>query len=137
MMSFALGLIQFWFCGYEPGGAEQHVWYLVWYYRFRSVWPLPVGWQASSAPHPLFRVHQPDVVHSIFRFYGTNAYWLQMTTDDDMQDDMDFTFHEIAKANLKVVRAWAFNLNDVPSKPSPGPYFQVLFDDIFLFLPVF
>jgi hypothetical protein len=71
------------------------------------------------------RVPSADVVHSIFRFYGTNAYWLQMTTDDDM----DYTFHEIAKANFKVVRTWAFN--DVPSKPSSGPYFQVLFDDIF------
>ena len=54
-----------------------------------------------------------------------------MTTDDDM----DFTFHEIAKANIKVVRTWAFN--DVPSKPSSGPFFQVLFDDIFFSLPVF
>ncbi|KAF9526289.1 glycoside hydrolase family 5 protein [Crepidotus variabilis] len=57
---------------------------------------------------------------SLFRFYGTNAYWLQMTTDDDM----DLTFHDIATAGLKVVRTWAFN--DVSHKPSSGPYFQIL-----------
>jgi hypothetical protein len=60
-----------------------------------------------------------DLVRSFFRFYGTNAYWLQMTTDADM----DLTFHDIATANFRVVRTWGFN--DVPSKPSSGPYFQV------------
>jgi len=60
-----------------------------------------------------------DIVRSFFRFYGTNAYWLQMTSDADM----DLTFHDIAIANFKVVRTWAFN--DVHSKPSSGPYFQV------------
>lgn len=55
-----------------------------------------------------------------FRFYGTNAYWLQMTTDADM----DLTFHDIATANFRVVRTWAFN--DVPNKPSSGTYFQIL-----------
>jgi mannan endo-1,4-beta-mannosidase len=57
---------------------------------------------------------------SLFRFYGTNAYWLQMSTDDDI----DFTFHEIATAGYRVVRTWAFN--DVSSQPSSGTYFQIL-----------
>jgi hypothetical protein len=45
-----------------------------------------------------------------------------MTTDMDL----DLTFHDIATAGFKVVRTWAFN--DVPKKPSSGPYFQVSFD---------
>jgi mannan endo-1,4-beta-mannosidase len=57
-----------------------------------------------------------------FRFYGTNAYWIQMTTDYDME----LTFHDIATAGFKVVRTWAFN--DVPCKPDSGPYFQILKD---------
>ena len=61
-----------------------------------------------------------DVVHSLWRFYGTNAYWLQMATDADI----DLTFHDIAKIGMRVVRLWAFN--DVPSKPSSGTYLQVL-----------
>jgi mannan endo-1,4-beta-mannosidase len=60
-----------------------------------------------------------EVPSSPFRFYGTNAYWLQMTTDADM----DLTFHDIATAGFNVVRTWAFN--DVARKPSSGPYFQV------------
>ncbi|KAG2024020.1 CEL4b mannanase [Coprinopsis cinerea AmutBmut pab1-1] len=58
--------------------------------------------------------------NELFRFYGTNAHWIQMTTDDDMEN----TFHAIATAGYNVVRTWAFN--DVPSKPASGPYFQVL-----------
>jgi len=57
-----------------------------------------------------------------YRFYGTNAYWVHMTTDEDM----DRTFHDIATAGLQVVRTWAFN--DVADKPSSGTYFQVLKD---------
>ncbi|KAF9526287.1 glycoside hydrolase family 5 protein [Crepidotus variabilis] len=57
---------------------------------------------------------------NLFRFYGTNVYWLQMTTDTDM----DLTFHDIATTGLKVVRTWAFN--DVARKPLSGPYFQIL-----------
>jgi mannan endo-1,4-beta-mannosidase len=45
-----------------------------------------------------------------------------MTTDMDL----DLTFHDIATAGFKVVRTWAFN--DVPKKPSSGPYFQVSFN---------
>jgi len=56
----------------------------------------------------------------VYRFYGTNAYWLQMATDYDI----DLTFHDIATTAFKVVRTWAFN--DVPSKPASGPYFQIL-----------
>jgi mannan endo-1,4-beta-mannosidase len=56
----------------------------------------------------------------LWRFYGTNAYWLQMATDADI----DLTFHDIAKIGMRVVRLWAFN--DVPSKPSSGTYFQIL-----------
>jgi mannan endo-1,4-beta-mannosidase len=55
-----------------------------------------------------------------YRFYGTNAYWLQMLSDEDM----DKTFRDIASADFKVVRTWAFN--DVAQKPSNGTYFQIL-----------
>jgi len=57
---------------------------------------------------------------SLYRFYGTNVYWAQLATDDDI----DLTFHDIATAGLRVVRVWAFN--DVPSQPSSGTYFQIL-----------
>lgn len=43
-----------------------------------------------------------------------------MLTDDDMER----VFHDIATANLQVVRIWAFN--DVSQKPASGTYFQVL-----------
>jgi acyl-CoA thioesterase len=56
---------------------------------------------------------------SFLRFYGTNAYWLQMISDEDL----DLTLHDIAKANFTVVRTWAFN--DVTQKPSSGTYLQV------------
>ena len=56
----------------------------------------------------------------VYRFYGTNAYWLQMATDYDI----DLTFHDIATTAFRVVRTWAFN--DVPRKPASGTYFQVL-----------
>jgi mannan endo-1,4-beta-mannosidase len=69
--------------------------------------------------HIALRLLVADVACSPFRFYGTNAYWLQMITDADM----DFTLHDIATAGFNVVRAWAFN--DVAQKPSSGPYFQV------------
>ena len=68
-----------------------------------------------------------DIVCRLWRFYGTNVYWLQMATDDDI----DWTFHHIATIGFRVVRTWAFN--DVPSKPSSGTYFQVLFNRIFFF----
>jgi mannan endo-1,4-beta-mannosidase len=55
-----------------------------------------------------------------FNFYGTNAYWVQMTTDEDMET----TFHDIATAGMQVVRVWAFN--DVSQKPASGTYFQIL-----------
>ncbi len=42
-----------------------------------------------------------------------------MATDDDI----DVTLKSIAAAGFKVVRTWAFN--DVSSKPTSGPYFQV------------
>jgi len=74
------------------------------------------GWQVVLS----FQCLTSDMVYSFFRFYGTNAYWLQMTTDADM----DLTFHDIATANFRVVRTWAFN--DVPNKPSSGTYFQVM-----------
>ena len=75
------------------------------------------------------------MVHSFLRFDGTNAYWLLMTTDFDM----DLIFHDIATANFRAVRTWAFN--DVLSKPSSGPYFQVMLSRLFLpfhfcFIPV-
>jgi len=57
---------------------------------------------------------------SLYRFYGTNAYWLQMTSDADM----DRTLHDIASRAYPVVRTWAFN--DVAAKPASGTYFQIL-----------
>lgn len=66
-----------------------------------------------------------EVFHSSYRFYGTNAYWVQMLTDDDMER----VFHDIATADLQVVRIWAFN--DVAQKPSSGTYFQVLYQFFF------
>lgn len=60
-----------------------------------------------------------------YYFYGTNAYWLQMTSDADM----DRTFHDIATAGFQVVRTWAFN--DVSKKPPSGTYFQVRFHYIY------
>ena len=57
--------------------------------------------------------------YSPYVFYGTNAYWIHMLSDTDM----DTTFHDIATAGLSVVRTWAFN--DVAEKPSSGTYFQV------------
>lgn len=63
-----------------------------------------------------------------FSFYGTNAYWVHMATDDDI----DLTFRSIASAGFKVVRTWAFN--DVSIKPVSGPYFQVC---RFLLFPLF
>ncbi|TFK18372.1 mannanase [Coprinopsis marcescibilis] len=59
---------------------------------------------------------------SLYRFYGTNAYWVHMTTDYDLE----LTFHDIAAAGFNVVRTWAHN--DVSSKPASGPYFQILSD---------
>ncbi|KAJ2913324.1 hypothetical protein MD484_g7110, partial [Candolleomyces efflorescens] len=55
-----------------------------------------------------------------FRFYGTNAYWAHMTTDEEM----DRIFHDIATIGIRIVRTWAFN--DVSCKPKSGPYFQIL-----------
>jgi len=49
--------------------------------------------------------------------------------------DIDLTFHDIATIAFKVVRTWAFN--DVPSKPSSGTYFQVLFYRCFFFIFVY
>jgi len=57
-----------------------------------------------------------------YRFYGTNAYWLQMLSDNDL----DNTMHEIATKGFTVVRTWAFN--DVAQKPESGTYFQILKD---------
>ena len=59
-----------------------------------------------------------------FRFYGTNAYWAHMTTDEEM----DRIFHDIATIGIRIVRTWAFN--DVSCKPKSGPYFQVCFASV-------
>jgi len=89
------------------------------------------GW-ISSALNLVERNNRPGFVTvsegrfhlngSLWRFYGTNAYWLQMSTDEDI----DLAFHDIATAGLRVVRTWAFN--DVSSQPSSGTYFQILSD---------
>ncbi|KDQ53355.1 glycoside hydrolase family 5 protein [Jaapia argillacea MUCL 33604] len=52
--------------------------------------------------------------------HGTNAYWLNMVTDEDL----DFTFLNIAGTGYTVVRTWAFN--DVSQKPVSGTDFQTL-----------
>ena len=69
----------------------------------------------------LITTHVPRTkqYRSPYLFYGTNAYWIHMLSDTDM----DTTFHDIATAGLSVVRTWAFN--DVCEKPSSGTYFQV------------
>jgi len=59
---------------------------------------------------------------STFHFYGTNVYWAQMVTDQEL----DTTFQDIATAGFQVVRTWAFN--DVSQTPASGTYFQVLKD---------
>ena len=69
---------------------------------------MPILYDAIS--HPTLRP---------YAFYGTNAYWAQMATDEDI----DITFHDIATLGFSVVRVWAFN--DVHQKPSTGVYFQV------------
>jgi hypothetical protein len=66
-----------------------------------------------------FHMIEDIFFRSFLRFYGTNAYWLQMLSDRDL----DLTLHDIAKSNFTVVRTWAFN--DVAQKPSSGTYFQV------------
>ena len=79
------------------------------------------SWMASKwrlCPFFLWRVLMS--CPRVYRFYGTNAYWLQMATDYDI----DLTFHDIATTAFRVVRTWAFN--DVPRKPASGTYFQVL-----------
>jgi mannan endo-1,4-beta-mannosidase len=55
-----------------------------------------------------------------YQFYGTNAYWVQMLTDHDLDNVMN----EIAAKGYTVVRTWAFN--DVSKKPASGNYFQIL-----------
>ena len=74
-----------------------------------------------------------DVVHSFFRFCGTNAYCFYMTTDVNM----DLTVYYVGTANFWIVRTWAFN--DVLCNPSSGPYFQVILCKFlfhFLFIPL-
>ncbi|KAF8582695.1 glycoside hydrolase family 5 protein [Ramaria rubella] len=53
-----------------------------------------------------------------FFYFGTNAYWLQQLSDDDI----DLTFKTIAARNISVVRTWAFN--DVTEIPTTGAWFQ-------------
>jgi mannan endo-1,4-beta-mannosidase len=55
-----------------------------------------------------------------FFFYGTNAFYLSMFSDDEIET----AFATFAASNVKVVRTWAFN--DVEQKPSSGNYFQIL-----------
>ena len=104
---------------YRSGWAMEQL-----YFHFCFRRPLPVRRKASWSLHLSLVA---DIVCSLWRFYGTNVYWLQMATDDDI----DWTFHNIATTGFRVVRTWAFN--DVPSKPSSGTYFQVLFNRIFFF----
>lgn len=43
---------------------------------------------------------------SVFKFIGTNAYWLPALNSDD---DIDNTLASIAASGVTVVRTWAFN----------------------------
>jgi mannan endo-1,4-beta-mannosidase len=72
----------------------------------------------SGAISDVFQITE-YVSCSPLRFYGTNAYWLHMVSDEDL----DTTLHDIAAADFTVVRTWAFN--DVTHKPASGTYFQV------------
>ncbi|GLB34960.1 putative glycosyl hydrolase 5 (cellulase A) family protein [Lyophyllum shimeji] len=56
---------------------------------------------------------------SVFKFVGTNAYWLHALNTDE---DIDNTLAAIRAANFTVVRTWAFN--DVDTIPENGTWFQ-------------
>jgi len=56
---------------------------------------------------------------SVFKFVGTNAYWLHALNTDQ---DIDNTLAAIRAANFTVVRTWAFN--DVATIPENGTWFQ-------------
>jgi len=58
--------------------------------------------------------------NSPFFFYGSNAFYLSMFSDDEL----DQAFATFAAANLKVIRTWAFD--DVEQIPASGSYFQIL-----------
>ncbi|KZP11991.1 glycoside hydrolase family 5 protein [Athelia psychrophila] len=58
---------------------------------------------------------------SVFKFIGTNAYWLPtLTNDQDLAD----TFSNMSAIGIKVVRTWAFN--DVTEIPVNGTWFQLI-----------
>lgn len=67
----------------------------------------------SLSPFLTWSLHRP------YRFHGTNAYWLQTLSDEDLNNVM----YDIVNQGFTVVRTWAFN--DVSEKPSSGTYFQV------------
>ena len=102
-LMFILFSIQFWLCTATNLVGRNNA--LFFFMMVTSNWI--VGKLFS-----LLQCLMSDVVHSFFRFYETNAYWLQMTTDIDMK----LASHDIATANFKIVRTWAFN--DVLTKPS-------------------
>ncbi|KZP24938.1 glycoside hydrolase family 5 protein [Athelia psychrophila] len=58
---------------------------------------------------------------SVFKFVGTNAYWLPTLTEDK---DIENTFASMSAAGIKVVRTWAFN--DVTEIPTSGIWFQLI-----------
>ncbi|KAG6890700.1 hypothetical protein C0995_005073 [Termitomyces sp. Mi166 len=58
---------------------------------------------------------------SVFKFVGTNAYWLSAL---NTEQDIDNTLASIRAANFTVVRTWAFN--DVSTVPENGTWFQLI-----------
>ncbi|RXW15064.1 hypothetical protein EST38_g10791 [Candolleomyces aberdarensis] len=54
------------------------------------------------------------------KFVGTNAYWLHTLSETDL----DKTLADIAAADIKVVRTWAFN--NVREIPNEGTWFQMI-----------
>ncbi|KAG6866910.1 hypothetical protein C0991_003825 [Blastosporella zonata] len=103
---------------------------------FRALWLLSLAVLAVSAtptqtvkrwstvPDSPFVTTQDGqffVNGSVFKFVGTNAYWLSaLNTDQDIDD----TLASIRASNFTVVRTWAFN--DVETVPQNGTWFQLI-----------
>ncbi|KZP23068.1 glycoside hydrolase family 5 protein [Athelia psychrophila] len=97
--------------------------------RFTSILPFVLGAFSIAAQNVHKRhddfvtIHGEDfrVNGSVFKFIGTNAYWLPTLTEDK---DIENTFTSMAAAGIKVVRTWAFN--DVTQIPTSGIWFQLI-----------
>ncbi|KAH0583879.1 Mannan endo-1,4-beta-mannosidase F [Termitomyces sp. J132] len=76
----------------------------------------------DSSPFVSVRGNQFFVNGSVFKFVGTNAYWLSALNSEQ---DIDNTLASIRAANFTVVRTWAFN--DVDTVPeNNATWFQLI-----------